>query len=39
MQKDKSGSANVPGWDEPGADEPADPARYHLRGFATEHPP
>jgi hypothetical protein len=39
MQKHKSGSPNVPGWDEPGADERADPTRYHLRDFRTEHPP
>jgi hypothetical protein len=31
-------SDNVPGWDEPGADEPVEPAAYYIREFRTTIP-
>jgi len=34
-----SGSENVPSWDEPAADERAEPARHDLRDFSTEQRP
>lgn len=33
VRKQKSGSEDVPGWDEPGADEPAPLSVYYLRDF------
>lgn len=34
--KYKSGSASVPGYDEPGADEPADEAVFYIRSFSSK---
>jgi hypothetical protein len=39
IQKYKSGSPTVPGWDEPGADEPVPAAVYYIRDFRTEDTP
>jgi len=36
VQKYKSGSEFIPGWDEPGADEPVAPAVFYLRDFRAE---
>ncbi|HEX5789484.1 MAG TPA: LamG-like jellyroll fold domain-containing protein [Woeseiaceae bacterium] len=33
VQKQKSGSEDVPGWDEPGADEPVPASTYYIRDF------
>jgi hypothetical protein len=33
--KFKSGSASIPGYDEPGADEPVNEAVYYIRNFST----
>ncbi|KAA9132772.1 hypothetical protein F3N42_06055 [Marinihelvus fidelis] len=35
VQKQKSGSEDVPGWDEPGADEPTPVSTYYVRDFSA----
>lgn len=35
VQKQKSGSEDVPGWDEPDADEPAPVSTYYVRDFSA----
>ncbi len=37
VQKQKSGSEDVPGWDEADADEPTPLSVYYLRDFRTAH--
>ena len=36
VQKYKSGDKNIAGWDEPGADEPAAEAVFHLKEFTVQ---
>lgn len=38
VQKYKSGSESIPGWDEPGADEPVPAAVFYLRDFRADTP-
>lgn len=35
VSKYKSGDENIPGWDEPGADEPAAAAIYYIKDFSA----
>ena len=37
LQKFKSGSKNIPGWDEPGADETVPEAVFYLKNFKAQH--